>query len=297
MRTDEEIQNATPAQLYAFLDEPDDPTRNIDALRSDAEEKLQELRDDGSITYQYHELSDKVKDKVSQWLEPEYDWWDCVYADAKEDGKALGFEIGTRNQRGNSGGSPDICFSGFWSQGDGACWQGQVNIPAYLTHWLAEPDAPTRPDYMLKLALLSALIESDAGTTNYWRISTSGSYSHSMSMGMDDRDELLHEYPWSGENDFLLLSGPFQGASVCDTLEALSYDENEFADEVLAAAREYADTIYDDLEQEYDHLTSQEHIAEECEANDWWFTWDGEIGEKASPQTEPDGIRLFQGED
>jgi len=200
----------------------------------------------------FNELPQRAKENTMRDVHEhlDYYWWDCTYEDSKEQGKERGFEI------------EDIFFSGFRSQGDGASWKGHVNIPHYLANWLAAPDAPKCPDYVLHLALLSALTESDAGNTTHWPIKTRGNYQHSMTMHMDDRDELLLWEP-KGERTDSFLSGPFQGADVWDTIEALGYNEQEFEEEeVLEAARDYANGIYKKLEAEYDYLTGEECFAE-----------------------------------
>ena len=47
--------------------------------------------------------------------EPSYEWWDSVFEDAKNIGALMGMEI------------EDIYFSGFSSQGDGACFEGNLS--------------------------------------------------------------------------------------------------------------------------------------------------------------------------
>lgn len=53
---------------------------------------------------------------------PEYGWWGCSFDRFKEIGAAIGFDIS------------DIHFSGFWSQGDGACFIGHME---YRKGWRA----------------------------------------------------------------------------------------------------------------------------------------------------------------
>lgn len=73
--------------------------------------------------YKFNELSETAKqhaiDDYAQ-RSMDWEWWDTVYEDAKEDGKALGYDI------------DDIRFSGFWSQGDGASWTGRVNLYTFI---------------------------------------------------------------------------------------------------------------------------------------------------------------------
>ena len=72
--------------------------------------------------FKYQDLDEPAKQKARDWYLNglDYDWWDSVYGMAIEDGYELGFII------------TDINFSGFCSQGDGACWVGQVDVGAWL---------------------------------------------------------------------------------------------------------------------------------------------------------------------
>jgi len=45
----------------------------------------------------------------------DHDWWDGVYEDFHHICKIMGIELDHR----------EPCFSGFWSQGDGASWTGR----------------------------------------------------------------------------------------------------------------------------------------------------------------------------
>jgi hypothetical protein len=65
--------------------------------------------------YTFAELSDSAKERArNNYREHnlDYDWWECVYDDAKTIGALFGLDI------------DHIRFSGFWSQGDGACFEG-----------------------------------------------------------------------------------------------------------------------------------------------------------------------------
>ena len=63
----------------------------------------------------FDELSDAAKEKARDWYRQngmDYEWWDGVYADAKQVADIIGIDI------------DDIRFSGFSSQGDGASFVG-----------------------------------------------------------------------------------------------------------------------------------------------------------------------------
>ena len=58
---------------------------------------------------------DELIDKHRHWNVEHIDWWDCTYSDFKERMTAIGIEVDR------------MYFSGFWSQGDGACFEGSVS--------------------------------------------------------------------------------------------------------------------------------------------------------------------------
>ena len=82
-----------------------------------------------TTVYQFPELSDAAKEKARSWyreLGPHDDWWDAVYEDFERVGDILGIRLKTTPVRLMGGGTrakPCIWFSGFWSQGDGACFE------------------------------------------------------------------------------------------------------------------------------------------------------------------------------
>ena len=80
--------------------------------------------------FKFDELSDSAKDRArddARYNDVQDEWWDAVYEDAVRTGSILGIEISTTTRRTGSGKSyetTDIFFSGFSSQGDGACFSG-----------------------------------------------------------------------------------------------------------------------------------------------------------------------------
>ena len=73
--------------------------------------------------YQFAELSDKAKQKALETLSDinfHDDWFDAVYEDFKMICECLGITLKTR--RNGKSDTPCIWFSGFWNQGDGACY-------------------------------------------------------------------------------------------------------------------------------------------------------------------------------
>lgn len=202
------------------------------------------------------ELSDKAKDYARQkYFEPAYEWWDWAYERAKEDGKARGFYI------------HDIKFSGFWSQGDGASWTGTIVIPEWL-----ELNKPTCAKAMfLREAMQQSLIDKQVSVTT-----TNSNYSHSKTMVLSTWDA------WSLDmhaDEELGGPGQFASATIADTYEAMEMQRYlaDLIEEMTDSARYFADEIYADLQDEYEHMLSDEYIAEACEANQYKFNEKGEM--------------------
>lgn len=199
-----------------------------------------------------------------EWREHEpWDGWaDSVIEQAVEDGAKHGFEIDT-NQRG-----PSVYWSGFWSQGDGASWEGHVDIPKWI-EWMrterqGELDSgPCRPGNGTPFTD-EQLLWIDEGYRIDWlearmKISVdSGNYSHSrmMSCASDTYWESALDYEGVPE-------GVFMGMSV-DAF-AVTFGQvvgEKLFEYALDAARNFADEIYRNLEQEYEYLTSEEQFME-----------------------------------
>src|ERR1700733_8204701 len=80
--------------------------------------------------YDFTELPDAARDKARAWFRETIhdDWWDSVYDDFEQICPILGVTLATTTVRLMGGGTrqkPRISFSGFWSQGDGACFEGR----------------------------------------------------------------------------------------------------------------------------------------------------------------------------
>lgn len=191
----------------------------------------------------YHELNDRAKERVRQLLEPPTGWWEEVYEQAKAEGATKGFRI------------DDISFSGFWSQGDGASWTGAVR----LRDWV-----PDNPEDM-ETRIVRELVRNEE-INLLANIYTRGHGVHEMTMQIE----------WDGAQ-FLtkLTEGPLAGATIADLLAPFPDLFVKLEAAMLESARDFAREIYDQLEQEYEYETSDEYIAELCEANEYEFNEDG----------------------
>ena len=200
--------------------------------------------------YTYTELSDTAKEQVCSWLSQGIDY-DFVYEDAAAIADLLGIDIRQTRKTLMGGGhryDPTIYWSGFWSQGDGACFEGTYKykkgsvkaVKEYCgdkeVHRIAESLAEIQKRYSYKL------------TARMGRGYGSNFYSHSGTMSVD-----VSHYD--------------------DEYRDLGSAE----DEITQLMRDFADWIYKRLEEEYEYQTSDEVVAETCEANGYEFYEDGSI--------------------
>lgn len=159
------------------------------------------------------------------------DWWDCTYDDFKERMKGVGIEVDR------------MYFSGFWSQGDGACFEGSVcNWPLFLTSINAD----------------SCFSHEDVYENMSFSVQHHGHHYHSHSTKYSEEIHLtnLHE----------------EGSIRYHAFEALM-DECDEKVEALwesckEAFRDHMDDLYKSLNEEYDYLTSDEYVLEyliECD--------------------------------
>jgi len=183
------------------------------------------------------ELIDKYRDVCVDGV----DWADFVISEFKERMEAIGIYV------------DNVYWSGFWSQGDGAMFEGWVrDWGKYLAH-LGYTDP----------------ILVDTATNNWaYRWTHSGHYYHEYSVSYAD-EVFLVENPYT--------SGYYGGLP--------PPDEEVFRGQVWDAAmgqqvmlaltekiqedlRDHMRDLYRQLEKEYDYLTSDEVVLEWLEAND-----------------------------
>lgn len=185
--------------------------------------------------YSYNELSPEAKEKARSWFRedyPDYEWWDAVYDDAKRIGKILGITI------------KEIYFSGFWSQGDGSCFEGDYQ---YNKNWKKELKAYAPTDADL-LAIGKRL--QDEQKEHKYKIAA---HTHK------------HSHQYCHENTV--------------TTEAYDVETGNFisAPYVGELFKMLMRWIYQQLEKEYEHQTSDEVVEENIIANGYEFTANGKV--------------------
>jgi len=157
-----------------------------------------------------------------------YEWWDFTYDSFKEKCAGLGLRV------------DDINFSGFWSQGDGACFKGAVD------DW----------DLILLQIKRENLLELAKEHGWRWKVSTNGHhYSHSGTMN-GELDASLPDNPYSEDDE------PLQYDAWNIANPTTSSDLDDLDTELTDYCRNLADELYHELEDEHDYLTSDEHVVE-----------------------------------
>jgi len=204
-----------------------------------------------TTVYRLAELSDEAKDKARAWYREggfDYDWYDAVYEDFQHIAVILGIDFKTRTIRLMGGGSrqePRIWFSGFLSQGDGACFEGYY---AYRKNASAEIRA-----YAPKDAVLHGIADALQAVQrrNFYQLRAEASH----------RGRYQHEYCMA-----------ISVTRDSPTWQDMTVDAEEI---VIEALRDLARWLYRQLEREYKYLTSDEMVDETIIANDYTFTGSG----------------------
>jgi hypothetical protein len=171
----------------------------------------------------------------------EYDkWWDCVYADFKEDMREVGICVDRMH------------FSGFGSQGDGAGFEGSFdNLRTYLDHHHKD-----------QYPMIRKLLASDG----YVYVTSRGMYCHANSMVFSIEHDTFYR----------LIECPteFQEKIVDAWDRQLEDEASDFEKDVIEQWRSYMQDLYRKLKEEYYYLTSDEAVWEAIVANE--LDMDGE---------------------
>lgn len=211
--------------------------------------------------YKYEELSAQAQQRARDWYIEgmDYEWWEGVYETAKAEGYELGFCIDR------------ISFSGFWSQGDGACWQGMVDVRQWLeTH---EKDS-------IGVSAWCQLIQEDVITKNINVVANTTHYCHESTMQFADiEDDSLFN-----DDDEMQLPSIFKGMAIHHLFDIINTDTDcpiktteGLTQAITESGKDYARKIYSQLREEYEYLCSEEMMLDHFNCNDYHFDEDGRL--------------------
>lgn len=207
--------------------------------------------------YQFDELSDAAKEKARDWYRQAGQgdvWWDSVYEDADRMAALLGIELDRKGKN-----TPAIYFSGFSSQGDGACFEGSYSykkgaLKAVQKEAPAEykqADGKVRhSESNVELHRIAKGLQ-DVQRRHFYQLEATcthrGHYHHSGCMWVD--------VGYTGDDD----------RDICDADE-----------DITQLLRDFADWIYQRLQDEDEYLNSDEVVDENIRINEYTFTEEGE---------------------
>lgn len=218
------------------------------------------MREVVTKVYTFAELEPKAKEKARDWLRQfvftESHDWEFVYEDAKNVAELFGLIIATRTystRGGGNRGEPAIYFSGFSSQGDGACFEGRYEYREGALELVMEyaPKDEELHSIVADIQEAQGALKKARGFTLIADCKNTGrgSASHDMGVSFDATDY------------------PDPGIDADETMQA------ETA--VKDGLRRFADWIYSQLRSEYEHRSSDDEIDESMAANGYEFTADG----------------------
>jgi hypothetical protein len=204
-----------------------------------------------TLVYRFDELCEAGKEAARAWYRErgvDEDWHECVLEDFERVCVILGIALRTRTVSLMGGGvrsRPCIGFTGFWNQGDGACFEGRYRYANAASRRI-RAHAPTdaglhRIADALQAVQRRNLYQLCARITHRGR----GCHEYSMAIAVE-RDS--------------------------PTGQDMTPDAG---DAIAQALRDLARWLYRQLEQEYASLISDEAVDEAIAANGYTFTQAG----------------------
>jgi len=205
--------------------------------------------------YKFDELDLHAKERAREHYRSmacSDEWWEDTYEDAIQIANILGIKIRQRTVKFCYGGTktePAIYFSGFFSQGDGACFEGSYSYKKDCAKEIKEY-APQDAE-LLRIAIALQCVQYCAAYGLSATIKHRGHYNHSGCMEVD-----VSMVEVTG-NDGVVLEAAEK--------------------EVTKCLRDFADWIYKRLEAEHDYLNADEQIEESIKTSDPDFYEDGSL--------------------
>jgi hypothetical protein len=182
----------------------------------------------------------RILDEHRDWNAHD-NWYDDVYQNFSERMDGIGIYV------------EEMRFTGFWSQGDGACFEGKV------CNW---------PKFLESMGCEDAVLIGHAAAAWSFMCRHTGHYCHENSVSFTC--DLPLPDPEEYRDTFAEFYCPYNDElRTAVWLTALDkYDENKISIEFEDKFKSHMRALYKELEAEYEHLTSDEVVLESLEAND-----------------------------
>ena len=218
-----------------------------------------------TLIYQYDELSDEAKKKARDWYRrgncDDTYWSKYVIHDAATVAGFLGLDINQtayKTMGGETKYKPTVYFSGFWSQGDGACVEGTWRASDVKVDELKEYAPQDKELHRIGEQLGELAVKYPDG---YFLVKHRGHYSHSGCTSFDV------ELP-NDQEEALEYDSP--------EYKALQVELGEDEESLIELARDYMNWIYKRLEADWEWQNADEQVDENIRANEYEFLENGE---------------------
>ncbi len=203
-----------------------------------------------TTVYKFDELDERAKEKAREWFRRgalDCDWWEYVYSDAETCLALAGFTV------------DKIYFSGFASQGDGACFEGSWRAIAAQPVKAMKAHAPKDKDLHAIAAAMREIAKARP----------------SASMSVKHRGHYYHEHCTEFSVD---CEGPEWSDDTRRTdaeWDEIKARDVEIEEKIIETSRDAMRWIYRQLETEYEYRMADEQVDEMIRANDYEFNADG----------------------
>ncbi|MBV1952671.1 MAG: hypothetical protein KUG64_10825 [Cycloclasticus sp.] len=195
-----------------------------------------------TTVYSFDELSDEAKqnalDNNRGWNTEHLDWADSAIDRVEIAGSMLGINVDR------------VLYTGFCSQGDGACFEGDYSYKKGAVKAISEE---FNNEELTSIAERLQALQKDYFYTVTASVKHSGSYCHENSN---------------------IISVKYD-EDVCGYRPDWSFYERE--ERITCLLREFMQWSYSELQSEYEYLTSDTVIQEILESNKMEFTEDGDL--------------------
>lgn len=177
-------------------------------------------------------------------------WWECVRGDAEEDLAEIGFTMSR------------MYFSGFWSQGDGACFEGTMRDWGKFCEKV--------PEFCRDFPFLSEYLKDEGGTYSiahqghyYHENCTTHDYSTELENSLEDLGDAEHLTDPDKQMRHAMWTKAFEeeGTTYQTTGEDVTNWLKDFFKDKMR-------DLYRSLEKEHEYMTSDDAVWDTIEAND-----------------------------